>query len=68
MAEKDSTDDNIDDCKPASGQFPWIELTFEQPQTILEVEFFDIEETGNTRLRYWVAGSPPKTVSYERRR
>ena len=63
MAEKDSTDDDIADCNPASGEFPWIELTFQHPQTTLEVDFFDIEETGNTRLRYWVAGSAPKTVT-----
>ena len=63
MAEAGSTDNDIDDCKPGKNQFPWIDLTFDEPQTILAVQFFDIEETGNTKLTYTVTGGAEQTAT-----
>ena len=67
MAEDGSTDDKIDDCNPSGDDVPWIDLTFKEPQTILSVEFFDIEnsEKANTGIQYWVTGGDTKTESLQ---
>ena len=66
MAAKFSTDDAIEICRPRRDQFPWIELSFVEPQTILEVEFFDIEEIEEAiTITYWVTGGDSKSISLE---
>ena len=66
MAFVDSTDDDIEVCSPWGDTFPWIELTFVEPQTILEVEFFDIRRIREgISITYWVTGGDSKSITLQ---
>ena len=66
MAFVDNTDDTIAVCSPRRDQFPWIELSFVEPQTILEVEFFDIRRIREgISITYWVTGGDSNSISLE---
>ena len=45
-------------------QAPWIDLTFTEPQTILEVEFFNmvVSDTQAASVKYWVTDGSSKTA------
>ena len=66
MASFTSTDDDIAVCRVLGDTFPWIELSFVEPQTILEVEFFDIRRIREgISITYWVTGGDSKSISLE---
>ena len=63
MAADGSEEDDMDVCTSLD-QAPWIDLTFTEPQTILEVEFFNmvVSDTQAASVKYWVTDGSSKTA------
>ena len=67
MASTNSRDDAIQICFQSNG-LPWIELSFDEPQTIIEVEFLDIrklQDALDTGITYWVTGGESKSITFQ---
>ena len=63
MAGSGSTDESVDVCaqEEAENEYPTITLLFDSPQTILEVQFFDIGQ-GGADITYSTTSGSSKTV------
>ena len=63
MAGLGSTDESVDVCPQEEEEdaYPSITLTFDNPQTILEVEFFDVGAE-SAEFSYWTTSGQTKTA------